>query len=191
MQTTTPRLNNLTPQTGRMVNEEDEIHNIVDDYGSLKTVDRSHSAVHEGVSFTFSGSATNIATAGVVRFLGRTGDVTAHLWSFFIKADQAPMTIEFFEAPTVSDPGTAQTPLNRNRQSTTAPTLQVYVNPTVSADGTRLLIDNIFGEQKTVTSETLEGEWLLKKNTDYMFKITNLSNQAAAINAGFNWLEQD
>ena len=38
MQTTTPKLTNMAPLTRRMVNEEDEIHNIVDDYGSLKVV---------------------------------------------------------------------------------------------------------------------------------------------------------
>lgn len=191
MQTTTPKLNNLTPQTGRMVNEEDEIHNVVDDFGSLKVVGREHSAVHEGLSFNYSASASGIATNAVVRFLGRTGDITSHLWSFFVSVDQAPMIVEFFEAPTVTADGTAQTALNRNRQSTATPLMQVFANPTVSADGTKLFESRIFGDQKTVTSETLEGEWLLKKNTDYMFKITNLSNQTANLNAGFNWLEQD
>jgi len=191
MQTTTPKLNNMAPLTGRMVNEEDEIHNIVDAFGSLKVVGRENSAVHESLSFTYSGSATAIPSLGSVRFLGRTGDITSHLWSFSVKVDQAPMTIEFFEAPTVTADGTAQTPRNRNRQSDIVPLMQVFANPTVSADGTLLLADKIFGDQKTVTSETLEGEWLLKKNTDYIFKITNNSNQTANLSAGFNWLEQD
>lgn len=37
MQTTTPKINNMTPVTGRMVNEQDEIVNVVDNFGSLKT----------------------------------------------------------------------------------------------------------------------------------------------------------
>lgn len=62
MQTTTPKLSNMAPVTGRMVNEEDEIHNIVDDYGSLKVVGIEHTAVHAGHSFTYAGAANNIVT---------------------------------------------------------------------------------------------------------------------------------
>lgn len=191
MQTTTPKITNMTPITGRMVNEEDEIHNVVDDYGSLKVVSIEHTAVHDGHSFTYAGAADGIVTGASVYFLGRTGDVTAHLLDFFVKSNQAPMTIQFFEAPTVTDPGTAQAPLNRNRQLMTPSTMGVYAGATVSADGTRLILARILGDQKTVTSENLGGEWLLKKNTDYVFKITNNSNHTANIAAGFNWLEAD
>lgn len=190
METTTPKLTNMAPVTGRMVNEEDEIHNVVDDYGSLKVVGIEHTAVHDGKSFIYTGTA-QINAAATVYFLGRVGDVTAHLFDFFIKADQAPMTIEFFEAPTVTTPGAAQTAINRNRQSTTTSTMGVFAGATVSADGTLLMTDKILGVQKDVTSEQLIGEWLLKKNTDYVFKITNGSNQAANVVAGFNWLEAD
>ena len=190
MQTTTPKLTNMAPLTGRMVNEEDEIHNIVDDYGSLKVVGIEHTAVHDGKSFIYTGTA-QINALATVYFLGRVGDVTAHLFDFFVKADQAPMTIEFFEAPTVTSPGTAQAPLNRNRQLMTPSTMAVFAGATVSADGTLLMTDQILGVQKDVTSEQLIGEWLLKKNTDYVFKITNGSNQTANVVAGFNWLEAD
>lgn len=190
MDTTTPKLNNIAPQTGRMVNEEDEIHNVVDDYGSLKTIGIEHTAVHDGKSFIYTGAA-QINSLATVYFLGRVGEVTAHLFDFFIKSDQAPMTIEFFEAPTVTNAGSAQTAINRNRQSTTTATLGVFAGATVSADGTLLMTDKILGVQKDVTSDHLVGEWLLKKNTDYVFKITNGSNQAANIAAGFNWLEAD
>jgi len=54
MQTTTPTLNNIAPQTGRMVNEENEIHNVVDDYGMLKIINPEAVYVHEGKAFNFS-----------------------------------------------------------------------------------------------------------------------------------------
>jgi len=191
MQTTTPKLSNMAPLTGRMVNEEDEIHNIVDDYGPLKVVGIEHTAVHDGKSFTYAGAANAIPAGASVYFLGRTGDVTAHLFEFFIKSDQAPMTVQFFEGATVTAPGTEQTPLNRNRQLMTPSTMGVFAGSTVSADGTELILARILGDQKTVTSTNLGGEWLLKKNTDYVFKITNNSNQNANIAAGFNCLEAD
>ena len=190
MDTTLPKLNNLTPITGRMVNEEDEIHNVVDAYGSLKTIGIEHTAVHDGKSFIYTGVA-QINSLATVYFLGRAGNVTAHLFDFFIKSDQAPMTISFFEAPTVTNAGSAQTAINRNRQSTRTATLAVFAGATVSADGTLLMTDKILGVQKDVTSDHLAGEWLLKKSIDYVFKITNNSNQAANIAVGFNWVEVD
>lgn len=190
MQTTTPKLNNITPVTGRMINEEDEVHNIVDGYGSLKTIGIENTAVHDGISWTYSGTAS-LASSAVVYFLGRTGDITAHLSGFQIDSDAAPILVEFFEAPTVTSTGAAQTAINRNRQITATPEMQVFAGATVSADGTKLLTSKIQGTQKTVSGQSLPGEWLLKKNTDYVFKITNQSNQTANISAGFNWLEAD
>jgi hypothetical protein len=190
MQTTTPKLANITPQTGRMVNEEDEVHNVVDDYGSLKTIGIKHTAVHDGVSWTYTG-ASSIASAGVSYFLGRTGNITAHLLDFFVKSDSAPITVEFFELPTVTSAGTLQTTINRNRQITATSTMQVYAGASVSSNGVKLLTGKILGTHNTVSGDDFEGEWLLKKNADYIFKITNQSNQTANIVAGFNWLEAD
>jgi hypothetical protein len=190
MQATTPLINNLTPTTGRMVNEENEIHNVVDPFGSLKIVGIEHSSVHAAQSFAYTTTAT-IPAGQSGYFLGRTGTTTAHMNDFFIHSDQAPMTIQFFESPTVTSIGTAQTTMNRNRQALNVATLTVYANPTISADGTRLFVDQLLGTQKDVSGENLVGEWLLKKSTDYIFKITNSSSQSAQIVAGFNWIEQD
>ncbi len=190
MDTTTPKLNNLAPITGRMVNEEDEVHNVVDPYGSLKVIDRAHSSVHDGVSWTFTGAGQILAGQSFY-FMGITGDITAHLWEFFVKTDSAPVTVEFYEGATTSNNGTQQTPLNRNRQGTFTPSMQVFAGPTVTNDGTQLILAKILGTQQTVFSDNLEGEWLLKKNTKYTFKITNNSQQAANIAAGFNWVEVD
>lgn len=155
MQTTTPKLNNMTPVTGRMVNEENEIVNVVDNFGSLKTIDVLNSTVHAGIAFTYAGIAS-IPAAGHAYFHGKTGDITSHLMGFFVKTDAAPLTVEFFEEPTITNDGTPQNPIARNRQSS-----------------------------------NLDGEWLLKKNTSYTFKITNNSNQTANIGAGFNWIEEN
>lgn len=190
MDTTTPKLNNIAPQTGRMVNEEDEIHNVVDDYGSLKTIGIEHTSVHDGTAWVYTGEST-ITAATSVYFLGRTGNLTVHLLDFYIKADSAPILVEFFEAATVTVDGSPQTPVNRNRQITASPTIQVFAGATVTADGTKLFSGKILGTQQTVSGDDFEGEWLLKKNTDYVFKITNQSVQSANISAGFKWLEVD
>lgn len=191
MEATTPKINNITPNTGRMINDEDEVHNVIDDYGSVKIIGIEHTAVHDGKSYTYTGAASGIASLQSLYFLGRTGNVTAHLFDFFIQSDQSPMTVQFFESPTVTLAGTAQSAINRNRQVVAPATMAVYAGSVIASDGTELLLARILGTNKTVTSQDLVGEWLLKKNTDYVFKITNNSNQAANIAAGFNWLESD
>ena len=190
MQTTTPKLNNMAPVTGRMVNEENEIVNVVDNFGSLKTIDVLNSTVHAGIAFTYAG-VTSIPSGQHAYFHGLTGDITSHLMGFFIKSDVAPVTVEFFESPTVTNNGTAVPAIARNRQSDIVPLMQVFAAPTISADGTQLLIGKLLGNQQTVSSANLDGEWILKKNTHYTFKITNNSNQTANIGAGFNWIEEN
>ena len=184
----TPHIYNLTPQTGRMIDDEDNMHNVVDKYGSLKVIDPANSSVHEGTSFTYS-ATTSIVSLATAYFMGRNGAKVGHLIRFVIDADNAPILVEFFEAPTVTAPGTLQTPLNRNRVLNAAPTMAVYAAPTISADGTRLMVTKILGANKTIGGSELGGEWLLKPSTDYIFKVTNSSNQTANVTAAFDWIE--
>lgn len=190
MEATTPKINNMTPVTGRMVNEQDEVVNVVDNFGSLKTIGIENSAVHAGISFTYAGAA-QIAALGHAYFHGKTGNIVSHLMGFFVKTDAAPVTVEFFEAPTITNDGTPQTPIARNRIASNECLMQVFAAPTVTADGTQLLIGKILGDKQTVSSSNLDGEWILKKNTSYIFKITNTTNQTINVGAGFNWIEAD
>lgn len=188
--TTTPQLNNLAPVTGRMINEENEIHNIVDNYGSLRVADVSSTAVHDGVAWVYTTSGS-VLSGQTMYLLGRVGSIVAHLWEFYIRSDSAPMLIEFFEAPTVTAPGTIQTKINRNRQIESIGEMLIYAGPTISVDGIKLFEGKILGSNQTVSGDDFKGEWLLKTNTDYIFKITNQSNQTANMSAGFNWVEID
>lgn len=186
---TTPLIAAMTPVTGRMVNEQNEIHNVVDDYyGSLRTMGVNDSGVHDGQMFFYT---TSVQVASLTNFylLLATGTTTIHVKDFIIKADQAPVTIELFESGTVSANGTAQTTINRNRQLTNTATISIFASPTVTSDGTRLMIDRILGAHKDVTSDYLSGEWLLKKSNSHLIKINNGSNQAANIMIGINWME--
>lgn len=188
--TTAPKLNNLAPVTGRMVNDEDEIHNVVDLFGMLKTVNHQNAYVHDGVSFSFSGTFA-LPSLGVTYFLGRTFETHAHLQDFSIGTDSAPVMVELFEAPTITTVGTLAASVNRNRESQNQAGVLVYTGAAVSSDGLRLLVTKLLGTQNDVVAREIEGEWLLKRNTDYIFKITNQSNQAANMRASFNWVEAD
>lgn len=191
MDATTPKINNVTPNSGRLISDSDKIVNVVDEYGNIKVIDVANSSVHDGKAYTYTATSSISATSSVY-FMGRTGAVTSHLMGFFVKSDASPLKVEFFESPTTTADGTPQLVVARNRQSTgTATTMQVFAGPTVTESGTPLMIDRVLGDKQTVSDEHLDGEWLLKKNTSYIFKITNETNQTVNIVAGFNWIESD
>lgn len=190
MDATTPKINNMAPVTGRVMIEDDTIVNVIDVFGNVKTIDIANSSVHAGTAYTYTGTA-QVSSAASVYFMGKSGVVTAHLMGFFVKSDASPVKVEFFESPATTSDGTPQSAVARNRQSTATATMQVFVNPTVTASGTLLMIDRVLGDKQTVSDEHLDGEWLLKKNTSYIFKLTNETNQAINVVAGFNWVEID
>lgn len=190
MQTTTPRLNNLTPQSGRMVNEHDEVHNIVDEYGMLKTINPEAVYVHDGVAFNFSFVGS---ISGVTYLLGRTNGKTVHLLGYHLVAATNAVLVEFFEAPTVTNDGTAQTVVARNRNNPSVAALSVFSGSTVSADGTLLNTSKVFasgqGANRVGGDTTIPIEWLLKPNTDYIFKLTPAAT--TEVTADFTWVETD
>lgn len=190
MQTTTPKLTNITPNTGRMINEEDEVHNVVDEYGMLKTIAAEASYVHDGKAFNFSFVGS---ISGATYMMGRTGDKVAHLLGYHIIADSNDLLVQFFEAPTVTANGTQQTVVSRNRVTSEAPEMQVFTGPTVTADGTLLNASKIFasgqGANKVGGDTTIPIEWLLKPNTDYIFKLT--PGGTTEITADFTWIETE
>jgi len=184
-----PDIVNMTPVTGRMIAEGNLVKNIVDEtLPGVRVVDADNFVVHLGIAFIYR-EVAQLAAGGVMRLLGRVGAKEVHLTDFLIRCDQAPVTIEFFESPTVTAPGTAGTPIAKNRIVSAIPTTSVFLNPTVTSDGTRLDIDKLLGANKDVGGRDLHTEWLLKPNTDYIFKITNSSAQIANIVAGFIWSE--
>jgi hypothetical protein len=190
MQTTTPKITNMAPITGRMVNEENEIHNVVDDYGMLKTINPEAVYVHDGRAFNFSFVGS---ISGVTYLLGRTNGKVVHLLGYHLQAASNAVLVEFFEAPTVTNAGTAQTVIARNRVNPQEAHLTVFSGTTVSADGLLLNKSKIFasgqGSNKVGGDTTIPIEWLLKPNTDYVFKLT--PGGTTEVTADFTWVETE
>ena len=190
MQTTTPKLNNIAPQTGRMVNEENEVHNVVDDYGMLKTINPESVYVHDGVAFNFSFVGS---ISAVTYLMGRTNGKVVHLLGYHLIAASNAVLVEFFESPTVTSDGTQQSAIARNRVNPQSPHLTIFSGTTVSADGVLLNKSKIFasgtGANKVGGDTTIPIEWLLKPNTEYIFKLT--PSGTTEITADFTWVETD
>jgi hypothetical protein len=194
MQTTTPKLANITPITGRMVNEQDEVHNVLDSYGNVKTVGIENTAVHNGTLYQYIG-ANLIATGATAYLMLVTAAKYVHMSGNFIRGNTSPVLVNFYEDAVTSNNGIEVQPTAKNRVNVIAPTAKLYAAPTVTSDGVLLNADKIIagsgGDHKAGGSQEQAGEWLLKPNTKYLFKVTNQSNGTFDYVGGLTWIETD
>lgn len=192
MQTTTPKLTNITPQTGRMVNEQDEVHNVLDNYGNLKTIGFDNTAVHDGIMFQYIG-ANSIAANATAYLMLVTGAKLVHMSNNFIRGNTSPALVNFYEDTVTSSNGIEIQPSAKNRISPAIATAKLYAGPTITSLGTLLNADKIVagsgGEHKAGGSQEQAGEWLLKPNTKYLFAVTNQTNGAFEYVGGLTWAE--
>ena len=166
---------------------------IVDHSGAIPTLTEFQAAVHGGESFSYSANQIGLASAGVVTLLGRTGTKQVHFDGFRLIVSNAPFRIEFFEAPTISNAGTLLSSRRRNRQNANVSLMTIYSTPTFSATGL-LLDDDLIpqisqGAQNSSGLGTVDDGWVLKANTDYLIRMTNLSGGAMNWSAKFTWHE--
>lgn len=199
MNTTTPSISQMTPETGREVKEDgtiintaDIISTAVDKSGGIRAISEFQNAVHEGMAFSYTNHGSLNAGASM-SFLGMTGALQVHFDGLEIAISQGAVLLEFYEAPTITNNGTAQTMRRRNRANPNRPTITVYANPTVSNNGL-LLEDELFpqiGQGVNVLSGKvgLDEGWILSANTAYMIKLTNQAASATTFNVKFAWHE--
>jgi hypothetical protein len=84
MNTTTPSINNMTPETGREVKEDgtiintaDIISTAIDPLGGVTVSNEQQHAIHAGTAYSFSAHGSLLA-GGVYVFLGRVGVNQVH-----------------------------------------------------------------------------------------------------------------
>lgn len=190
MENRVPPIQNIMPNTGRFIAEGDTIHNVIEpSANAVRTIDKSCFVVINGQSFTYSSAFSLPSSGGTARLLGKTNGAEVRFDSFALSADAAPVTIRFYEFPTVTAEGTAAIGYNRNRIVGTASQLQIFPAPTISANGDLLFTRKILGTHQTTGSDELSSMWILQPNSYYMFEIVNGSNQVSNLVAGFNWME--
>ena len=199
MNTTTPGINNMTPETGREVKEDGTIINTadmfataVDKSGGIRSISELQNAVHDGLAFGFSTHST-LAAGTTLTMLGVTGALQVHFDGFLCDISQGPFLLELYESPTVTTLGTQQSSRRRNRISTTVSQMLIYAGGTVSANGTLITDDLLLGigQGSNVVSGSagLDDGFVLKPNTTYMIKMTNQAASTTSYNAKFAWHE--
>lgn len=144
--------------------------------GGLTVITYPHHELHEGQMFSYSyrsPDATPIADNGTIIVALTTGSNQLHLvWFASAGGD---MELEILEGATIADGSVVSAP-NHNRNSAKLAPAVVTLNPTVSADGTRLdhaYIPGGTGGNAGGGSANRSNEWVLLPGTTYALRATN------------------
>ena len=143
--------------------------------GKLVTIAYEHLRIHEGNTFTVL-EVTDLGQAGVRNLYIVTPDTNkwAHLvWEI---EHEKETSIQFYMDSTYSNIGTEITPFNRNGNSPNIATTKVYHTPTITDVGTLIGIIQQGDGKKAGGSDRQSNEFILKRNTVYLVKITNLAS---------------
>lgn len=171
---------------------------IVDTNGDIVTIDEvtgaftileyEHHELHEGNMFTVL-AVVDLGNAEVYDTLVVAPDTTrwAHLvWEI---EHELETQILFYRDTTYSDNGTEVASYNRNGNSTVNATTLVYHTPTVTNVGTLIATIQQGDGKKAGGSDRESNEFILKQNTAYLVRITNLTANNNLIFIKLNWYE--
>ena len=179
--------------------EQAQLNNF-DDYTPAATgIDEHHRLLHDGGMYIVS-VLTTIANAGELDWLLRVkaGEVPPHVIGWSISSEDGPLHLRIFESPTVSVDGTPIIPTNQNRNYDDAAATEIYTGPTTTDDGDQLQVQYLgasgAGNQSSAVAEHVLGEeWFAKfsqtVDTDYLFRIENLSGGEIDISINFLFYE--
>lgn len=172
----------------------DKNWSFTDSTGSYISIDLEHHEIHEGEAYFYSNYHTVLAS-GSLNFVFLIGNKNIH-YVYTINSDQAGYYFSTYEGITSDDNGTLITPRNHNREYTDASTGTLRLNPTnIVTTGAILLRNGYAGtavnpSQRTGGSISRSNEVILKKNTRYLLRITNMSSSVSNdIQVGMDWYE--
>ena len=163
---------------------------IEEDTNALIVIDSIHERIHSGEGFQFSLRQTNIPASTVSYLLMNTTLSATHFRDYSIRCDSNPILVELYEEPTITSYGNLTSSKNRNRFSNHTSDSLIYLNSTISNDGTLLFVDEIYSNNnKAGEISGVPVEWLLKKDSTYLIKITN--NNGNNVNCVYNFFWYD
>jgi hypothetical protein len=150
-------------------------------------VDFNHASIHKGESFLVK-NYTTLANGASIDFAVVTpnSDVWAHM-SFLITGTQGTK-VDIYEASDFDADGSAVTPINTNRNSSNTSVLTITSDPSVNSDG-NLIWSGYNGALKTSSEHESIAELILKQNTKYIYRITNLTIQDNIVDYVGYWHE--
>jgi hypothetical protein len=156
---------------------------------ALITMTIEHYHIHEGNYFQASLYFT-LGNSAIKYCQLKTGDKAIHLKHKELVDGTSSLLCELIENPNLTD-GTVVIPIyNMNRITTKVTEVQLFDSPTSISGGTLLETDYIAGSNQSVGERRQsDEEWILKRNANYVFKLTNLSNSTNKIESKLRWYE--
>lgn len=162
-------------------------------------IQSDHAYIHQGIAFTYSAAYSLLGSASKECYFvvpnAAAGGKYIHFRPLTFSSLASPIQITMYENGTYSG-GSPLTPFNRNRNSSRTAEMTIYDGtPTITADGTALQT-GIIG---TGTAPTrINGgsgagsneEIILKSNTKYMIRCTNLTSTATTVSMSIFWYEE-
>ena len=146
--------------------------------------------IHQGLAFSHSGKTTLANGASYYHLFRTPSNISPHVWQILIQSDATPFDVYILEGTAVGANGTAQTPINMNRNSSTVSQVSVYNGPTVTNDGTIIDYFLIAGsKQSGGIGEGNEIELIWKPSTNYAVKVTNNGTGIANFGLYAGWIE--
>ena len=154
--------------------------------GSLRTITFPHAEVHEGHYFTFSNAGV-LASGATRTYCIVTPD--SDNWAHFIiqTSSSGKAHINFYEDCTATNIGTKQACFNKNRNSDTSNSTNIYLSPTMVGNGTKIHTEFHGAKQDSGYNRANE-EWMLKQNAVYFFEIISDEN-TNNVSESFGWYE--
>jgi hypothetical protein len=159
--------------------------------GTIATMESETAAIRAGKAyFIASQTPVSVAAGSTYDILVKTQSATRiHLRDISINVNKnnnsGIQKVATYEGSTVSANGTALTLLNNDRAVATASNCLIYSVPTVTALGTKFYEYILHSDWETYVapSYTSKFELILKKDTNYIIRITNDQNQTIV----FTW----
>lgn len=171
---------------------------VVDDDANIITIDSAtraittvafeHHQIHDGLTFTVM-EVTDLGNGGVREVLVVSPNTTtwAHLvWEI---EHELETSIQFYRDTTYTFNGTAIDSFNRHGNSPNVATTLVYHTPTITNVGTLIGMIQQGNGKKAGGSDRLANEFILKQDTAYLIRITNLTANNNLIFMKLNWYE--
>ena len=156
----------------------------------VHAIGTAHFRIHQGRLFTVGLTDEAVLAAAVFDALIVTGTIPPHM--VISAASEVNARLQLFEDTTTSADGSANIPMNNNRMSTRASDLRLYSGPTITGVGTQLDGDRLIlaGKANTGGSEiTSFLETILKPNSKYLIRMTNISVQTGVMSIAAYYYE--
>lgn len=165
------------------------VHGLKD---SMVLTDVTHHRIHQGLMFGANFTVLDLADNADLDILVKVAaDMAMHMSAFGVSGGDA--TFFFYEDTVVSADGTPVPAINRNRFSPIVSGAAVFHTPTVTGLGTllddHLIIGGVGPTLSTGSQGSLGLEWILKADTNYLFRVTNVSAAIQPAHVQLDWYE--